>query len=62
MKKVAIVIDEWKLPTFDRVLKAAGFEYEQFPFIAGALTLKVQTSSIAELQVAVNKAQKECRQ
>lgn len=42
--KAGIVIDRWKLPIFTRLLREAGFSYEEVGAIAeGALTLIVET-------------------
>ncbi|MBL4755831.1 MAG: hypothetical protein JKY52_19835 [Flavobacteriales bacterium] len=57
MKKAAVVIDEWKLSIFTKILDNAGFKYEQFkgPTL-DCITLKVQTETIAKLQPFVAKA------
>lgn len=31
LMKVGIAIDDWKRPTFERILSASGFDYEVFP-------------------------------
>jgi hypothetical protein len=50
MKTAAIVIDNWKLPTFKRMLDAAGYEYEQFQGVTeDTITLKVKTHDLSTL-------------
>lgn len=34
MKTAGIAIDDWKLPTFTRILNAAGYGFSQHPGIA----------------------------
>ena len=62
MKTAGIAIDNWKLPTFKRVLKAAGYTFTKHPGLTpGTMLLRVKTDSISDLQPVVEKANKECR-
>lgn len=62
MITAGIVIDDWKLPIFERRLKAAGYEFEQHPGVtSGTLLLKVQAESAAALQPVVEAANREAR-
>lgn len=57
-----ICIDDWKLPTFERCLSGAGYQYETHPGIThDTLTLKVKFTDVLALKSVVEKAQKECR-
>jgi hypothetical protein len=59
-RKVAIVIDTWKLDIFSRHLTQSGYEFEQFPGItADCLTLKVNTLSLPALGAVVQAANRE---
>jgi hypothetical protein len=50
MKTAAIVLDDWKLPTFKRMLDAAGYEYKQFQGVtADTVTLKIKTHDLSKL-------------
>lgn len=61
MKKVAIGIDDWKLPIFKRHLNGAGYKFTKHPFTADTLILKVETARISDLQKVVEAAQLECK-
>ena len=62
MKTAGIVIDDWKLPIFQRHLDAAGFAYTQHPGLTtGTLLLKVTTDWISTLQPIVEAAQQEAQ-
>ena len=62
MKTAGIAIDAWKLPTFKRILDGAGYAFTEHPGLTrDTLLLKVKTSSVADLQPIVEKANKECR-
>jgi len=62
MKTAGIAIDNWKLPTFKRILEGAGYEFTQHPGLTeGTLLLKVKTEFIADLQPFVEQANRECR-
>lgn len=59
--KAGIVLDNWKLPVFRRMLNEAGFSYED----GGAVThdttgLIVQTDDIVKLTTVVKKCRDEC--
>lgn len=60
--KIAIALDNWKLPIFRKGLTDAGYEYTD----AGGLThdstvLTVVTDNILALKAVVEKCQAECR-
>lgn len=62
MKTAGIMIDDWKLDTFTRVLEAAGYTFTKHPGLtAGTLLLKVKAQSLLDLKEVIEKAQKECR-
>ncbi len=62
MKTAGIAIDEWKLPTFKRVLEGAGYTFTKHQGLTtDTLLLKVKTDSISDLQPVIEKANKECR-
>jgi hypothetical protein len=62
VKTVGIAIDAYKLPTFKRILEAAGYAFTEAPGLSqGTLLLKVKTDSVADLQPIVEKANRECR-
>ena len=59
-KTAGVVIDDWKLPIFQRHLNEAGFAYTQFPGLTkGTLLLKVTTDWISTLRPVVEAAQQE---
>ena len=60
--KIAIALDNWKLPVFRKRLTEAGYEYTD----AGGLThdttiLTVETDNMLKLKSVVEKCQRECR-
>lgn len=58
--KAGIVIDDWKLPIFDRHLSESGYVYEKHPGVtAGTLTLTVETEDAKALAVVVRAANTE---
>lgn len=60
MLKVAIAIDEWKLPIFERRLSQAGYAYEKgVGLTADTLLLTVQAENIEALGVVVKAANTE---
>jgi hypothetical protein len=62
MLKAAIAIDDWKLPTFERHLSGAGYQFDQHPGLAdGTLTLTVTTSSVKDLEMVVRSANTEAQ-
>jgi hypothetical protein len=57
VKKIAIAIDNWKLPIFDRHLSQAGYTYAQVPFTDGTMLLKAETTNaqaLAQVTLAAN--------
>lgn len=62
MKTAAVVIDDWKLPTFKKHLDAAGYTYTEHPGITKeTLTLKVRYEWVAALKPIIETANAECR-
>jgi hypothetical protein len=60
--KVAVAIDDWKLPIFKRHLSDDGFDFEQHPGLTSdTLTLTVITSSIDGLEKVVRAANAEAQ-
>ena len=58
--KAAIVIDDWKLPIFERHLAQAGYAYEKGPGLtANTLLLTVKTENVEALGVVVKAANTE---
>ena len=58
--KAGIVIDDWKLPIFERHLSQAGYTYEKGPgLIAGTLLLTVKTENATALGEVARAANKE---
>jgi len=56
MKKAAIVIDDWKLPIFKRILEEEGYQFTQHNGpVDGCITLDVRTESIAKLKPVVER-------
>ena len=50
MKKVGIVVDDWKLPIFKRTLGSSGYQYtEHNGLTVGTSILKVETGDVAKL-------------
>ncbi len=39
--KIGVVVDNWKLPMFERALSHSGFVFEKTPFTADTTTLAV---------------------
>ena len=61
-KKAGVMIDDWKLPVFKRILDDAGYVYEQLPGLTkNTINLMVQYEFVSELQPYIEKAQNECR-
>jgi hypothetical protein len=61
MKKVAIMLDAWKLKIFKKHLDGASFSYKKHPGLtANTLTLKVETDDVPRLKTTVEAAQREC--
>jgi len=61
-KTAGVVIDTWKLPTFKKVLDAAGYTYtEQTGPTKDTTTLTVKYDWVSNLKPVVEAAVKECR-
>ncbi len=59
-KKVAICIDPWKLPIFDRHLTQSGYAFENAGLLsADALLLRVDTTNVEALAHVVKAANTE---
>lgn len=62
MKTAGVVIDKWKLATFEKHLKAAGFTYVVEKGITpDTHTLKVLYNHLDKLRPVVEAAQAECK-
>ena len=62
-KTAAIVLDDWKLPIFDRRLKQAGYSFTNAgAFMPGSLILQVETTNLVALGVVVKAANDEAAQ
>jgi len=60
MKKAAIVIDDWKLPIFERHLKQKGYKFENAGELTKAtLVLRVDTQNLVALGEVVKAANAE---
>ncbi len=60
MQKAGIILDDWKLPIFEKALDDAGFEYEQSPGITeGTLLITVETDDLHALGLVVQKTNDE---
>lgn len=58
--KAAIVIDDWKLPIFERRLSQAGYAYEKGPGVTDdTLVLTVETGDVKALETVVRAANTE---
>lgn len=58
--KAGILIDDWKLPIFERHLSQAGYAYEKVPGLtAGTLLLTVKTKNATALGEVARAANKE---
>lgn len=58
--KIAIAIDDWKLPIFERHLKQSGYTFENAGLLtAGALILRVDTDNALALVEVVKAANTE---
>ena len=62
MKKIAIGIDNWKLPIFERLLKEGGYEYKKHKFTATTTILKVKAQYASDIQKLCEKGQQEAAQ
>jgi hypothetical protein len=62
MTKAGIVIDEWKLPIFERRLREAGYTFDTGPGLMKAtLLLTVHTDNLIALDTVVRAAVNEAR-
>lgn len=58
--KAAIVIDDWKLSIFKKILDGEGYEYTEIKGpIARCITLQVETDDIEKLRPIVERMQHE---
>ena len=63
MKKVGIVLDDWKLPIFKRRLDKAGYKCENFNGPGqNIITLTVMAKTITEVQPIIAAANNEAAQ
>jgi hypothetical protein len=61
--KVAIGLEDWKLPVFRRRLTAAGYEYQDGGAAGPGITvLTVHTANILKLKRVLEECQAECWQ
>lgn len=59
MKKVGVVIDDWKIGTFTDHFNRAGIKFSQFNGpVDGCITLTVETDDVNEVGKVVRKANK----
>lgn len=61
MKKIAIVIDDWKLSIFNRLLSEAGFAFDQKPGPANLILLFVKAKFASDIQKICEAAHAEAR-
>jgi hypothetical protein len=62
MKKVGVVLDEYKLPVFKRILDAAGYSYtEQKGPVKKTILLQVQCDFIGNLKPFIEQAERESK-
>lgn len=62
MKTAGVVIDDYKLPIFKRVLDAAGYKYTEGPgVVKGTTLLRVEYSWVNTLKPVIEQAEKESR-
>ena len=59
MKTAGIMIDEWKLPIFERHLNQAGYAFKNAGGMAGSLVLRVDTTNLVALAEVVKAANEE---
>lgn len=62
MKTAGVVIDEWKLPIFERHLNRAGYAFKNAGTMAGSLVLRVDTTNLVALAEVVRAANEEAAQ
>lgn len=63
MQKAGIVIDEWKLPIFERRFSQSGYAFENVGLLAaGTLLLRVDTTNLEALAEVVKAANTEAAQ
>lgn len=62
MKKAAVVIDNWKLPIFERHLTQAGYNFQNTgSFTEDSLVLQVMTENLTALEAVVRAAHTEAK-
>jgi len=60
-KTAAVALEAWKLPVFERHLKAAGYTFEgPFPLSEGTLILRVAYAWAHDLAPVIQAAYAEC--
>lgn len=60
MLKIGIVIDDWKLSIFERLLAQSGYQFRNAGlFTPGTLTLQVVTNNVEALGIVVKAANTE---
>ena len=59
MKTAGIMIDEWKLPIFERHLNQAGYAFKNAGVMGGSLVLRVDTTNLVALAEVVKAASEE---
>jgi hypothetical protein len=58
--KIAVAIDNWKLPIFERILRESGYEFEQTKALTrDSLLLMVHTDNLLALAKVVEQANAE---
>ena len=65
MKKAAVVCDNWKLPTFEEILKEEGFSYEvvgAFTPAATALNVLFNESQLPRLDATIRRCERTAQQ
>lgn len=61
VQKAGIVVDDWKLPTFRKRLKKAGFDFvEVGPFTKGTTVLTIETADVLRLKGVLERCHSEC--
>lgn len=54
--KAAILVDNWKLPIFRRILDEEGYEYEELSKLSkGSSVIKVTTDDLSKLKPIVER-------
>lgn len=62
MKTAGVVVDDYKLPTFRRVLDAAGYSYTEHKGLTDGTTLmRVEYDWVAALKPVIEQAERESK-